>query len=505
MKSKKNDQYIRDAAGRGEIPFEEAHWEQFSTLLDQQRQNKKRKRGAILWFLSLLMISGSVWYVWPEEDQIAVPRTLSIENSFLSEEKERKHTPGIASPDPETISSRQEADNRARQVKKSDHAQPSSPAQLVVPKEEERKARIPQGAAQAPLSTNEQSLSPETSAFTPVPKNTKEKTIQEESTQAPASSSPSAVEEQTGEKKEMELPAREEILTTIDSTEKKIAVDDAIREKPADSSLVTPAPPAGKKKQQWKIVGYLGPQFSRQSLEIKGDQGAEAREEHEASRLTLDMGVEINYRLLKNLTLKSGVSYYSIGSRYDLPATSDSLLQLIDNSHWVYEDNSYWLYTDSARTPAGGWVHTDSVYQVMIDSTYQEQTDTAHTVRKNAPMSGKSTVSRVYLPLMIGYEFRFEKYDVGVQGGVGIEYLVSSRGRTIDREGALSGIKEAQALKQVNLSWLLGVSVDRRLNDHWFIGVQPLLRLPFNSSSDDPGIRLRTTAATIRARVGYAF
>ena len=88
MKDKELDQHIINAANKGEIPFDPAHYEQFGALLKAEKKRKKRR--IIFWSFSTIGIALLSMVLFDPGQMVDQPASNAINNLNTVEENKNE-------------------------------------------------------------------------------------------------------------------------------------------------------------------------------------------------------------------------------------------------------------------------------------------------------------------------------------------------------------------------------------------------------------------------------
>lgn len=192
-----------------------------------------------------------------------------------------------------------------------------------------------------------------------------------------------------------------------------------------DSTLKSIDTPLGaylpfRLKPVYAISGHVG--MAWVSKELKAIQPEYAnvsdyRNNYESQRTAVISGLDFQTRY-RGFTLNTGVHFMKWGETINYLSSPDSLF-LRDTLIVETIDNSYWepVFNDSMLI--------DSIYIQVIDTSISQITDTVYyepgnTLGRN---NGKTVISYVEIPLLIGYEKSFENVILGAYAGVSVGFL----------------------------------------------------------------------------------
>ena len=218
---------------------------------------------------------------------------------------------------------------------------------------------------------------------------------------------------------------------------------------------------------------------------------------------SMDLGLNVKYRFRNNLTIQTGFNFYELKESYRYPGIDTTVTTVTQTGDWVVTLNHQWVYSDSIFDNRVGWIYTDSILQTTKDSNYVVTTDTSLNDYNLPGNQGINLIGILELPVLIGYEKKINKWLIGGQVGIGIEYMLYSSGGIYKSEISFLGENDIKYYRIWNFSGLAGLNVDYMLDKYVSVGFQPTVRIPLNPMVEDNDFSLKYHTFSMSLRIRY--
>ena len=254
-----------------------------------------------------------------------------------------------------------------------------------------------------------------------------------------------------------------------------------------------------------QLILLGGPQFNQRQLTGYDNTSMNSLEENEVLKNTFDLGLHLSYRLSQNFSLQGGLGFYQIEEELRHPDYMDTVINVANNSYWDVFYLDKWIHTDSVQsnTIPERWIITDSVQ--VKDSNYVRDYDTSMQVNNENGLSGTRLLQYLEIPLLLSYEKSFSRVTIGLQGGVGISYMVYRTGAIAIENGRYVDAGKGGIYHAWGINALAGCFAEYRLFEHWSLGVNPQIRIPLTPSISYKNYRYKYGSVSVRLRVRYYF
>lgn len=251
-----------------------------------------------------------------------------------------------------------------------------------------------------------------------------------------------------------------------------------------------------KKKLNYFIGAYTGMQVVNKK--IKSDpiltEYADIRNTSEKKINTVYFG--INLTVEKNdFLLQTGMEYNTIGEYNNYEAKSKQWLKSDENVWDVY--NKQIIKVDTVFH--FGLVNYNQTIVNVKDSTLLTISDSVfayHTDSNIVKANGKTAISYLELPLMIGYQLKFGKAAVSPFAGITVGYLITSNGMYINK--TMTGIEEISGgnlINTISFNYQLQLQLSYTINNNLMLVITPHYRNNMLSvSSKSSGISTKYSA-----------
>lgn len=251
-----------------------------------------------------------------------------------------------------------------------------------------------------------------------------------------------------------------------------------------------------EKKLNYFIGGYTGIQLV--SKQVKSDPAlteyAAIRNTSEKKTNTVYLGLNFTIEK-KGFMLQTGLNYNTIGERNNYEAKS---------KQWLQNDEKVWdVYNRQI-------IKTDTVYHFGIvnynqttvnvkDSTLLTKSDSVFVYNTDSNIvkaNGKTIISYLEVPIMLGYQFKFGRASIAPFAGISIGYLTRISGMYINK--TITGIEQinsAGLITSFNFNYQIKVQLAYNLNDHLMLLLIPQFsNNMFSVSSKSSGLNTKYSA-----------
>lgn len=256
---------------------------------------------------------------------------------------------------------------------------------------------------------------------------------------------------------------------------------------------------------KYAISAYGGFQQVDKTLQANQifSEYAAIRSVKETKTNTLFYGV--NFTLQKNnFVVKAGVEYNTFSENNQYDATSKKW-QITDESKWnIY--NKQVLKIDTIYH--FGIVNYVSSLVSVRDSTLQIKSDSVFAYGVNNKIieaNGKTKLSYIEIPLMVGYEFKKNKFSVSPLVGISVGYLIAERGSYINQ--SITGIENISAIQEIKkymFNYSLQLQVGYRLSPQFMVFIAPQFKANLLSVTNK-NFGVSTRYQTIGGLIGLNF
>lgn len=242
-----------------------------------------------------------------------------------------------------------------------------------------------------------------------------------------------------------------------------------------------------KSDSRWAIGTEVSPLYSYRSLEAENNAAmalADNFNNTESGVIAYSGGVNVNYSLLKRLSLQSGIYYSRYGVNVDNAYVFEGATADISSSTKFYSINNSSGIIDIDENPSVDYVTNKG--ERKYHSTGSINLD-AYSMKVN---SGEITQNFEYIevPLIIRYRLIDRKIGFNLLGGLSTNLLVGSN-TYYHARGVREKIGETTDIKPFNYSSIVGLSFDYSISRHLNINLEPTFRYYLNSINQSTIIR----------------
>jgi hypothetical protein len=258
---------------------------------------------------------------------------------------------------------------------------------------------------------------------------------------------------------------------------------DRIPEREPDGDIYALNIPTEEENQEnrWAIGTQVSPMYSYRNIETQNESMALADNfnQSESGAMAYSGGVNVNYSLLRRLSLQSGVYY----SRYGVN---------VDNAY-VFEDVEG---LSSARfysiNNSSGIIDIENVDYVTNKGDHKYYNTGSPNFDKPSPevSSGEIIQNFEYIevPLILRYRLIDRKIGFNFLGGLSTNLLVGSN-TYYHSGGDREKIGKTTDIKPFNYSSIVGLGLDYAISQHLKINLEPTFRYYLNSINQSSVIR----------------
>jgi hypothetical protein len=251
------------------------------------------------------------------------------------------------------------------------------------------------------------------------------------------------------------------------------------------------------RENRWAIGTEISPLYSYRSLETQSEAMALANDlnQTESGTLAYSGGVNVNYSVLRRLSLQSGV-YYSrygvnINNAYvfeDVEALSNARFYSINNSSGIIDIENVDYVTNKS----------DHKYYNPVSQNYDMPSSEVN--------SGEIIQNFEYIevPLILRYRLIDRKIGFNFLGGLSTNLLVGSN-TYYHSGGEREKIGKTTELKPINYSSIVGLGLDYSVSKHLNICLEPTFRYYLNSINQSSLIRSYPYSIGLFTGLRYSF
>jgi hypothetical protein len=206
----------------------------------------------------------------------------------------------------------------------------------------------------------------------------------------------------------------------------------------------------------------------------------------------------------KGFVIQSGLSYQTIGENNQYKAQS---------KQWLKNDETTWEYYNRQI------IKIDTVYHFGIvsynqtiinakDSTLLTKYDSVYVYHTDSNMikaNGKTKITYLELPILLGYQISMGKFSITPMAGVSMGYLLQSTGMYLNKSiTSVETINESKLLNSYSLNYLLKLQVSYHLKSHWLVSLLPQYKSNIISVSP-PSSGVNTKYRSLGASIGLTY
>jgi len=225
------------------------------------------------------------------------------------------------------------------------------------------------------------------------------------------------------------------------------------------------------------------------------------RNASESNKTAFTLGLEFETRY-RGFSFTTGINRMSWGETVNYVSSPETLV-VTDTTYIEIIDNSYWevIPVDSNTF--------DSTYIIDIDTTIIQFTDTLlYEPSDNlGSTNGKTQITYVEIPIMVGYEYYFKKLILSVKGGVSIGFLTKTTGYYLNESASgLIPINTGYAvIRKTLLNLELGLGLGYKFYPKFDVFLNTGYKMNLNSVFSDPGVSQKYKAITLGIKLRYTF
>jgi hypothetical protein len=246
-------------------------------------------------------------------------------------------------------------------------------------------------------------------------------------------------------------------------------------------------------------VAFISKKLSTTLAEFT--QMVSLRNEYEANKTAIIIGLEFETRY-RGFSFTSGINRMSWGENVEYESSPETLV-VTDTTYIEIIDNSYWevFPIDS--------ILYDSTYIVDIDTTFIQFTDTLfYEPSDNLDQAnGKTKITYVEIPILVGYEFYFNKIILALKGGVSVGFLTKTYGYYLNEPttGLIPINTGYSVIRKTLFNLEFGVGVGYKFYPKFDVFIGAGYKMNLNSVFSDSGIIQKYKAITLGIKLRYTF
>ncbi len=245
--------------------------------------------------------------------------------------------------------------------------------------------------------------------------------------------------------------------------------DDFIDELKSDINLITQSE-AKKiikepKTKNWSVGPTVAPVYYN-TLQSGSPLNDNLADNSKTTDDALSVGVKINYQLSNKFFIQSGIN------KVELAYNTKDVNANISTAKFAYNN-----------------INTDKPGVILSPIPKNQSVDlpSANNLNKST-LNGDINQSIEYFefPLEMKYSLLDQKFGVNLIGGVST-YFLTKNNVSIVSQNEITSLGEANNLNNINFSGNLGVDLDYKINNSWYLNVAPMFKYQFNTYSNNSG------------------
>jgi hypothetical protein len=227
------------------------------------------------------------------------------------------------------------------------------------------------------------------------------------------------------------------------------------------------------------------------------------RENEEEVMYAPSVGINANW-IENNFSAGIGIEYSYLGEKVAYGAYKPETKYEQYGNWQTY--NRIVTDTDTAYISGLRWFLQTQVNQ--LDSIYTTYTDSSRIKVPDPTLSERNGTTKFYyveVPIMIRYQFPFNRFSVGISAGVSPAWLSSENGYYLkEDQSAVESVSISKPLKTFILNGRVGINLSYSLNPRMNIFVNPQLKTNLKSiSNTDNPIRQKYSAIGVNLGLVY--
>jgi len=208
------------------------------------------------------------------------------------------------------------------------------------------------------------------------------------------------------------------------------------------------------KANKWFMDLYLSPDYAKKSLTGPKQDYIDSRISSESALLSYSGGIMAGYKFNKNVLLKGGINFTSINEKFHI------VIKDVKNTQTVITIDTVW--------------NSDGTYNITRDTTIKE-------IYGKEDIQKINTYSMIDIPLILGYQFKHNDFNLGLNAGIILNILSFQKGTMLNMNGeveSFDGNSDNPDIfnKNLGVSIYTSAYLGYRINDNVELFVEPKFR-----------------------------
>ncbi len=208
-----------------------------------------------------------------------------------------------------------------------------------------------------------------------------------------------------------------------------------------------------------------------------------------SGKVNLSYGLMVSYNVSKKLSIRSGVHMVDFG----------------------YDTNDV-VFTSSLATPSNALIDNIDYAQNSRNLVVESKASSPPTVDSNAfageisPLEGRMVqqLGYVEVPMELNYALVNRKFGVNIIGGISSLFLVDNA-VTLESEGLITEMGEANNVNNVNFSTNIGVGLNYEIAPKIQLNLEPMFKYQLNTFSEIEGGNFRPYSVGVYSGLSFRF
>ena len=207
------------------------------------------------------------------------------------------------------------------------------------------------------------------------------------------------------------------------------------------------------KTDKWFMDIYLSPDYAKKNLTGPKQDYIDSRISSESALLSYSGGIMAGYKFNKNIFIKGGVNFTSINEKFHI------VIKDVINTQTVITIDTVW--------------NSNGSYYITRDTTIKE-------IYGKEDIQKLNTYSMIDIPLILGYQFKYNDLNVGINTGMILNLLSFQKATMLNMNGEVESFDQNSSYNIFNKN--LGVSIytsaylGYRINENVELFVEPKFR-----------------------------
>ena len=263
----------------------------------------------------------------------------------------------------------------------------------------------------------------------------------------------------------------ENISSVYKNIENKYIIDkdDFIDELKSDINVITQSETKKiieePKTKNWSVGPTVAPVYYN-TLQSGSPLNDNLADNSKTTDDALSVGVKVNYQLSNKLFIQSGIN------KVELAYNTKDVNANLSSAKFAYNN-----------------INTDKPGVILSPIPKNQSADLPSVNNLNkSTLNGDINQSIEYFefPLEMKYSLLDQKFGVNLIGGVST-YFLTKNNVSIISQNEITSLGEANNLNNINFSGNLGVDLDYKINNSWYLNVAPMFKYQFNTYSNNSG------------------